>query len=115
MDELIAGAGRDHLAGLHGVHQQLEFRELKGAAGQPVAAAAPPLQLDIVAQTAQRFDVAVDALALRKDVLLFQKLHQLRHVEPVFLVGLLFKDVQKGQKLGFLAFLLGHGEHLQTM
>lgn len=43
VDELPAGAGRDDLAGLHGIHQQLELRELKGAAGQPVAAAAPPL------------------------------------------------------------------------
>ena len=108
VDELVAGAGRDDLAGLHGVHQQFELRQLKGAAAQPVAAAPPALQLDVVAKAAQGVDVAVDALALGEDALLLEQLHQLRHVEQMFFVGLLFQNAQQRQKLGFLAFLLGH-------
>ena len=109
MDEFTAGACRHNLAGLYGIHQQLQLRKLKGAAGQPVAAAAPAPQLDVIPQTAQGVDIAVDAFALGKNVLLFQQLYQLRYIEQVFFVGLLFQNAQKGQKLGFLAFLLGHG------
>ena len=85
------------------------FRDAEKGLGAPVAAAAPAPQLDVIAQAAQGVDIAVDAFALGKDVLLFQQLHQLRHIEQVVFVGLLFQNAQKGQKLGFLAFLLGHG------
>ena len=99
MDEFTAGACRHNLAGLYGIHQQLQLRKLKGAAGQPVAAAAPAPQLDVIPQTAQGVDIAVDAFALGKNVLLFQQLYQLRYIEQVFFVGLLFQNTQKGQKL----------------
>ena len=38
---------------------------------------------------------AVDAFALGKNVLLFQQLYQLRYIEQVFFVGLLFQNTQK--------------------
>ena len=68
----------------------------------------PPLELDIVAQRVEGFDVAVNALALTQNALPGQHLHQLRDVEQMVFVGLLLKDAQQRQKLRFLSFLLRH-------
>ena len=109
VDDALAGARRDDAAGLYRIHQQLQLRKLERTAGHPVPAAAPALQLDVVAQTAQGVDVAVNALALGQNALIFQQLHQLGHVQAVVLVGALLKDAQQRYQLGFLSFLLGHG------
>lgn len=95
MDDALAGARRDDTAGLYRIHQQLQLRKLECTAGHPVPAAAPPLQLDVVAQTAQGVNVAVNALALGQNALIFQQLHQLGHVQAVVLVGALLKDAQQ--------------------
>ena len=75
VDDALAGACRDDAAGLYRVHQQLQLRKLECTACHPVPAAAPALQLDVVAQTAQGVDIAVNALALGQNALIFQQLH----------------------------------------
>ena len=87
------GAGY-HPACLHGIHQQLELRQIKGAAGKEIPAAPAPAQLDIIAQRTQCLNIAVHALALAADALRLQQLHQLRHVQQVVFIGLLLKNAQ---------------------
>ena len=54
--------------GLHAVHQQLQLRQLKGAACYIIAEHAAPLAfLNIHAEGAQRLDVIVNAFALCGD------------------------------------------------
>ena len=67
---LACGTGH-HPAGLDSVYQQLELGQVKGTAGKEVAAAPAPAQLDIIAQSAQRLNVAVHALTLAADALRF--------------------------------------------
>ena len=66
-DQAAARGAGHHPAGLHGVHQQLQLGQVKGAAGQKIAAAPAPPELDVVPQCVQRVDVAVHALALAED------------------------------------------------
>ena len=87
------GAGY-HPACLHGIHQQLELRQIKGAAGKEIPAAPAPAQLDVIAQRTQCLNIAVHALALAADALRLQQLHQLRHVQQVVFIGLLLKNAQ---------------------
>ena len=87
------GAGY-HPACLHGIHQQLELRQIKGAAGKEIPAAPAPAQLDVIAQRTQCLNIAVHALALTADALRLQQLHQLRHVQQVVFIGLLLKNAQ---------------------
>ena len=58
----------DEFGGLHAVHQQLQLRQLKGAACHIIAEHAAPLAfLNIHAEGAQRLDVIVNAFALCGD------------------------------------------------
>ena len=71
LDLLDEGRGLfvgDEFGGLHAVHQQLQLRQLKGAACHIIAEHAAPLAfLNIHAEGAQRLDVIVNAFALCGD------------------------------------------------
>ena len=71
LDLLDEGRGLfvgDEFGGLHAVHQQLQLRQLKGAACHIIAEHAASLTfLNIHAEGAQRLDVIVDAFALCGD------------------------------------------------
>ena len=84
----------DEFRGLDTIHQQLELRQIKGAAGKEIPAAPAPAQLDVIAQRTQCLNIAVHALALAADALRLQQLHQLRHVQQVVFIGLLLKNAQ---------------------
>ena len=108
-DKLFALILGDELAGLHRIHQQLEFRQFKGAAAQIVPAAPAPAQFHIYPAGPQGLDIVVDALALGPDPLGFQCPDQLGHAERVILIGFSFQNILQHQELGLLAFLPGHG------
>ena len=83
----------DELAGLHGIHQQLQLRQLKSAAGQIIATAPAAGQLHIHAAPAQGVNVAVNALALGGHTRLFQRVQQLGHAEHMFFIGFSLKNL----------------------
>ena len=103
---------RDEPAALDCIHQQLELGQLKGAVGQPIAAAPAPLQHNVIAHLPQCIDVGIDALALAGNALGDQHLCQLRHREAMFFVGLQLKNARQGEQLVLLLFLSGHGRTL---
>ena len=111
VDENLGLARCDELAGVDGVHKQLQLGQLKGGLGHIIAAAAPALLYDLirgVGQVVQRVQVVIDALALGNNAALLQALHQLRDTQGVLFVRFAGEDVQKDKQFAFLAFFARH-------
>lgn len=105
-------ARRDELAGIHRIHQQLEFRQLEQGVGHIVTAAAAPQLHDLIGsprQAVQRVQIAVDTLALGLDPPFLQFFHQLRHTQRMLLIRFPDQDFQKDQQFAFLTFFAWHG------
>ncbi len=89
-DELFRLLLGEDGAGVDGVHQQLQFRQLKGASRQKIPAVPSQVGADNVhAVILQDFQVAVQGFSLRLDALRLQCLLQLQNGHGVFLIGLL--------------------------
>ena len=109
MDEFTAGACRHYLAGLYGIHQQLQLRQLEGPLPHKPARRLALSALDIQAEGPQGLQVVVDALPLRCHVPGRQRVDELLHRHGVFLVGTLQQGLLQNQSFQLLIWASRHG------
>ena len=101
-DQGVAFALGDEAGGLHRVHKQLHLGQLKVPVPHKPAGHLAFPGLYVQPEQAQGFQVAVDAFALRLDILPGQTLDDLGHGEGVLLVGLPQQDAAQMEQLGLL-------------
>ena len=100
-DEDAAFAGGDELAGIDGVHQQLEFRQLKGGVLHIIPAAPAALLHNLkggIGHLVDGLDVVINALALGVNAALLEQFHHAGHTQRVGFVGFPGQNFQQGQQ-----------------
>ena len=110
-DERVALPAGDKTAGLHRVHQQLEFGQLKGTLAQKPARSLPLAALHVQAEGAQRLHIIVDALALGMDIHALQCVDELLYGQGMLLVGALPEKLAQAEQF---AFLVGASRHIHS-
>ena len=101
-DELVAGGFGDDPAGLDGVDEQLQFRQLKIPGGDVVAAVLSRDGENVHAVILQGRDVRVDGLAVADNIVLFQHGKKLRRSHRVILVRIFLQVVEDVQDFQLL-------------
>ncbi len=90
---------REELARFHSVHQKHQLGQCEVPPHDRVLHRVPLVGADVETEFLERLKVAVDALALRRYLVGMQAIDELRHRQPVALVGLLFEDALQVQQL----------------
>ena len=80
---------RDEVGGLHGVHQQFQFRQLQQPGADEVAVLHISDADDIHAEVHEQLNVAVDVLPIAVDAMCLPKLQNIRHRYIVGFIRLL--------------------------
>ena len=88
---------RDEFRRLHAVDQQLELRHFKRARADIIPGRARFRLHDVQPEDAQRLQIVIDALALRRNAVLGKLRDHLRHGHRVALVRLLQQDLHQAQ------------------
>ena len=101
-DQLVAFAQREEFTALHGVHQQLELRQLEIPAGHVVAAVLGLAVFHIQPPLPQGVYVIVKAFALGGDIMPGQVFHHLGDGGGVFLIGILQQKLPQIQAFELL-------------
>ena len=108
-NEVLGFPVGDELRGLHRIHQELQLGELKPAASQVIISVpADLLTDDLEAEVRQLLKILVKSLSVRIDLAGGEFLDDLRHGEPVRVVGGLGEDLHQVKHLQFLIIAFGH-------
>ena len=104
---------RDEFGGLDGVHQEFQFRQLKGAGGDAVevgfSAFFPD---DVQAETAQLLEIRIESFSIRADAPGGQAVDDLLRGEPVAVIRFLHEDFCQKKQFQLLIVSLCHGAFL---
>ena len=99
---------REELARFHGVHQKHQLGQREIAPGYGVLNRVALVGLNVHPEVAQRLDVAVDPLALRRNLEFVEPVQQLAHRQAVGLVGLVLQDSAEVEQLQLRLAVVGH-------
>ena len=103
----------DESGGLDGIHKQLQFRELEHPRNKVVIVHFSHTgRDDIHPEPAQLFQVEIERLAIRTDVVASESGSDLRHSESMVLIRFFRKDLSQIEQFQFLIVSLCHSNDL---
>ena len=112
LDQLARLAVGDELRGLHRVHEQLQFRQLKVTYADAVVDVVPRLvRYDVQAEVAELFEVAVKRLPVGIDSVSLELVDDLGHSKAVRVIRLLQEYLREIEHLQFLVVTLACHYH----
>ena len=108
-DQILGFAVCDELGGLHGIHQELELRQLKIACTQIiVVVASVRLAYDIQSEMPQFLKIQVESFPVRPDAGIGQEIDDLLHGQHMLIIGFTHENLHQIQEFEFLIACFCH-------